>query len=404
MPVTERSPLLAQRTVNHVENPDESLRKLLVKTTMLIFVILAPCAVFYFIYYVGMVNAGRNVSYKPQLKNTSGSIYPTVANPQSPGDLWGNVRKPYPTGAFWTNLVVGSGDNPIYSYPYGVKCLNQRIEVSYSAFRRQVTPNLVSDLFMVDVALSFVERVVKHHVQSYGDTSVAMEYVTRVNSKEKSSYMYIVKGAPFMTMEYNGNTPLITSSVMKILSFESYTCKSDCSYLDENFGAAYILTLGNFQKWMVYISESSVKLLCTNDSIVGSKPMSIDGYVRIGVLPLQKWEVASSALLPFIQRYPVGTRRLVQHGKDNVTKPARFATSLGDSSSTRSKGMTLTFHYKTKGAGQLIMYSLPHHRDILTTIDLTLTPSEVSSDLCLQLCSKYGTFYCIWCVSLVDMR
>lgn len=38
-----------------------------------------------------------------------------------PTSLWGAVRRPYPTGAWWTNLVLGKGDNNVAQLPYAIK-------------------------------------------------------------------------------------------------------------------------------------------------------------------------------------------------------------------------------------------------------------------------------------------
>ena len=43
---------------------------------------------------------------------------------RQPTALWGAVRRPYPTGAWWTNLVIGKGDNNVAQLPYAVKATN----------------------------------------------------------------------------------------------------------------------------------------------------------------------------------------------------------------------------------------------------------------------------------------
>ena len=62
-----------------------------------------------------------------------------VTHPETPSPLWGTVVKPFPTGAFWTNLVVKNGDLPIGVYPYGVKTTDAGVQVSYGASRRAVS-------------------------------------------------------------------------------------------------------------------------------------------------------------------------------------------------------------------------------------------------------------------------
>ena len=70
-----------------------------------------------------------------------------VIHPDPPTALWGSVQKPYPTGAFWTNLVIKNGDGAIGVYPYGVKTIDSGIQVSYGASRRVVSPSAITDPF-----------------------------------------------------------------------------------------------------------------------------------------------------------------------------------------------------------------------------------------------------------------
>ena len=62
-----------------------------------------------------------------------------VTHPETPSPLWGVAVKPFPTGAFWTNLVVKNGDLPVGVYPYGVKTTDAGVQVSYGASRRAVS-------------------------------------------------------------------------------------------------------------------------------------------------------------------------------------------------------------------------------------------------------------------------
>jgi hypothetical protein len=49
---------------------------------------------------------------------------PPPPTPCQPTALWGAVRRPYPTGAWWTNLVLGKGDNNVAQLPYAIKTSN----------------------------------------------------------------------------------------------------------------------------------------------------------------------------------------------------------------------------------------------------------------------------------------
>lgn len=63
-----------------------------------------------------------------------------MPHPMSPSVYWGSVSLPYPTGAFWTNLVIDDGDGAVGAYPYGLKCLPAGVQISYGAARRLMVP------------------------------------------------------------------------------------------------------------------------------------------------------------------------------------------------------------------------------------------------------------------------
>lgn len=42
-----------------------------------------------------------------------------------PGPLWGTFTPPLPTNAWWMNLVLGAGDQPVTPYPYQLRATMQ---------------------------------------------------------------------------------------------------------------------------------------------------------------------------------------------------------------------------------------------------------------------------------------
>ena len=85
-----------------------------------------------------------------------------MSHPDPPTALWGSVTKPYPTGAFWTNLVVRQGDSPIAVLPYGIKTVDSGVQVSYGATRRSVTQLVISDPFVTDLQISATQGMYEH--------------------------------------------------------------------------------------------------------------------------------------------------------------------------------------------------------------------------------------------------
>lgn len=88
----------------------------------------------------------------------------TTKHPFRPGKLWGAVEPPYPTGAWWLNLVIGEGDYPVAPLPYAVKSTDRGVGVSYSAMRRVESAKRVEDAYAPDLSVSAAEGIVGHHV------------------------------------------------------------------------------------------------------------------------------------------------------------------------------------------------------------------------------------------------
>lgn len=268
---------------------------------------------------------------------TRETVFKQISHPEKLSSYWGSVKKPYPTGSFWTNLVVKNGDGPIAVLPYGVKTLDTGIQISYGPTRRSVSQLAVSDPFVSDIQLSSVENYISRSVESYDSSSVTMSYITSLNGKYKTP---LVKGCPFITVIYENSTPSISSTLMKITSFENRVVK------DSTVGVQYIITLGNYQKWLLFCSEN-VEFTLQGDTISAARRITT-GYIRIAILPVANFELAFFTLLQYVQKYPTG-------GPISV---------INESNSISSD---VVFQFKTVGSGLLLMLALPHQIQIMTS-------------------------------------
>ena len=272
--------------------------------------------------------------YQSVLSKTTS--FKVVSHPEPPTPFWGSISKPYPTGAFWTNLVVRNGDNAISVIPYGIKTLDAGIQVSYGPTRRQVSQLAITDPFVSDLQISSTQGYIGRSIESYDNVSVTMCYRTQLNGRYRA---YLVKGSPYITVVYDNATPIISSGLMKILTVESRVVKG-------SVGLQYIVTLGNFQKWLVYCSEP-IALAWKEDTL--TSPLPIRGIIRVAILPLQNMEAAFSTLVNYIQRYPTGAQLTVTH-----PSPSQSLVIL---------------QYTTVGIGPLLMYALPHHLSLMAVTD-----------------------------------
>ena len=255
-----------------------------------------------------------------------------VTHLEPPNALWGTVVKPYPTGAFWTNLVVKNGDGAIGVYPYGVKTTDAGVQVSYGASRRAVSQIAITDPFVADLQISSTQAFTGRAVESYDNTSVTICYRTAVNGKFRT---YLVKGSPFVTVVYENATPLISSPLMKITTVDSRIVRNSP-------GVQYIVTLGNFQKWLVYCSEP-VALVWKENTLYSPNP--IRGYIRVSILPVQNAEAAFTMLMGYVQKYPTGAALTLAYPTGTVA--------------------TVNWQFTVVGNGPLLMLALPHHVPIM---------------------------------------
>lgn len=144
--------------------------------------------------------------------------YKFIMHPEPPSGLWGVVTKPFPTGSFWTNLVVRGGDGAIGLYPYGVKTLDTGIQVSYGASRRIVSKLAITDPFLCDLQISSTQQYLSRSVEGYDNMSVTMGYRTAFNGRYRA---HLVKGSPFITTVFDNATPVISSPFSKIISVDA---------------------------------------------------------------------------------------------------------------------------------------------------------------------------------------
>jgi endo-1,3(4)-beta-glucanase len=255
-----------------------------------------------------------------------------INHPEPPSPLWGTVVKPFPTGAFWTNLVIKNGDGVIGVYPYGIKTVDAGVQVSYGASRRAVSQIAITDPFVADLQIGSSQAFLGRAVEAYDNTSVTVCYRTAVNGKFRT---HLVKGSPFITVAYENATPVISSALMKIISVDARVVRGSA-------GVQYIVTLGNFQKWLVYCSEP-VALVWKENTLYSPNP--IKGFIRVAILPVQNAEAAFTMLLGYVQKYATGA-----------------VMTLGYPTGTIA---TVNWQYTVVGNGPLLMLALPHHAPIM---------------------------------------
>ena len=116
-----------------------------------VFVAMTPASLMFLILVSGSLV--KSAPHPDGLK-MSDVPFDIVEHPETPTKLWGDRKGPLPTGAFWTNFVVESGDAPANLHPYGIKCVEGGIQVSYNPTRRVVNELVISDPFDNDLQIT----------------------------------------------------------------------------------------------------------------------------------------------------------------------------------------------------------------------------------------------------------
>lgn len=158
-----------------------------------------------------LFNAGKKVKAKGTSLRSNTNVDPVL-------------KVPFPTGAFWTNLVMEPQSDglsyPIVAYPYAYKWSDSMLQASYPVIRRKVDKLSVRDQFQPDVTFHTREAISRRHITRFDPLSVTLRYYTSDDGFWES---YIVHGSPYITIMYNEATP-----VLKALStFGNVMCPFD---------------------------------------------------------------------------------------------------------------------------------------------------------------------------------
>lgn len=151
--------------------------------------------------------------------------------------LWASNERafvfPFPTGAFWTNLVLPpTADQdlsyPIAVYPYAYKWSEKLLQVSYPAFHRKETPKEIHDYFFPDLSFGVTEELGMRYVRAFDPLSVTLRFMNAAAATSTSSNSnfwetYLVQGSPYTTLLYSGVSPVIRAFTI----FKDVFCPRD---------------------------------------------------------------------------------------------------------------------------------------------------------------------------------
>jgi len=327
----------------------------------------------------------------------------------SSSDKNGMLTVPFPTGAFWTNLVLTQSTSdqgmsyPIMAYPYGYRWSATKVQVSYPPLRRLMDPISIRDIFNPDLTLGVLESTKERHVTAFDPLSVTLRYSSSsgIDGGANSSYWetYLVQGSPYVTMACEKTTPVLTA----LSIFSSFTCgnKQDCSErTDKDDGTAsttpmntlrgttFRITTQENLTWLLFASDTITLSYDTIHKTTVTSNNQFTGVLRLVLLPPALDYDNPSYASQFSRNYPavnITTKveeRLACHA--NV-----YPVGCNISWKFDEKDVaTVNFRFQTKQLSkkesscskyQLLMLALPHHVQVLSS--KSLKPTDYLGEL-----------------------
>jgi len=337
--------------------------------------------------------------------------FKAVEHPLKPTEIWGNVRRPYPTGAWWTNLVVGGpssqgdGLGAAMQTPYAVRVTPEvGVALSYGAL--SATNESLTISASTDLGVSLAEGVARRYVMTHDDLTMTM----RLEGEAGKMDALFARGSPYTTFLCEGakltlrsdfevaavrlvspgaaNTSLsrrnMPSACAAYPSCVSAGMKGECCPMDEEHGRVthpccsgelgtqgpgeiFSVELTNGQHWRVYTS-TPLTLRWTKDGVDATEPLT--GILRVALVPDDSGLSAAplrrdNATVPDAVMLDAHAESYPTSGEVRVSADRSRDTTVGEiefSWRVAYLGSTLSLDSETKTPA-LLMLALPHHVD-----------------------------------------
>lgn len=255
--------------------------------------------------------------------------FPAVENraAPSPSRLWASHinAPPYPTNAPWQNFVLNAGTCQENFHPFLVSLQQSSLSICYPP--RAATPAFIFTPFTPDLTFRILESCDHHVVSRYDDLSVTVDFAGKFA-------VPLVQGSPYITICVDEGTPVF-STIHAVLGFWA-----NCDRTKHR------ITLNNGQTWLVY-SSSPLHLTRELQCECGFR-----GVIRVSVVSgKEEGDDDESVLDKYRACYPVaGTLEFFEN-------------------------FEVIYKWETQGDGELLMLTLPHHREMMSKCYSRLLPA-----------------------------
>ncbi|KAJ2866960.1 hypothetical protein GGI22_001161 [Coemansia erecta] len=238
-----------------------------------------------------------------------------------------------PTNAWWENLILENGDQPVLVAPYMVKCL------AGAAVVCAPTP-LEEDRFVASVWHDdwtiCVSACPYRRVAAFDALSVTVDYVETPETPHEgaAATVPLAKGSAFATVFFNRPTVLDMTTAHAVLNVDCTTHGPGTAVIELNNGAS----------WLICYDGDAVLRQRGSSRIESSMPLH--GPARLALLP------------------KAGNR----HEAAGALLSARYAIPVGGSVDVQASADEAVFElaWTTVGHGDPLICTLPHHRQIMT--------------------------------------
>jgi len=264
--------------------------------------------------------------------------FPAVTSAQAPTARWASTSSPLPTNVWWQNLVLNDGTNVANAFPYVVKCSADGLSASMPGIT--VGETFVFSTFIPNWTLGSIENLNAHQVNGWDPLSVNVGW--DASSAGGSLQAPIVRGMPYLTVQYTNLTPEFTT-VHALLSVNGASVS--VTHTDSRFE----LALNNGQTWVLYTS-SPISLSGAAGGLTATGPFT--GVARMALLSGNGAVVNESLLDAHADVYPLG-------GQVDAVATGDVAVLTFDWNLASMSGATPT---------TVLQCALPHHLPVLEEV------------------------------------
>ncbi len=243
----------------------------------------------------------------------------------APTGLWGALRLPLPTNAWWENLALNKGESPVNVLPYLAAAAADGLRVCQP--ERVTESAFTFSVFADNWLLGTVEGLGDRSIVAYDDLSVTLGW--RATTGEMVTPL--VQGMAYVSARYQGVHPRLETAH----AISSVNGGAGGTFTAEHFD----VQLNNQQAWRVY---SQKPLTWTVRGQELSTTEAYDGWLRVARVT------------------PELSSLLDAHAASVATGGAVRAQASGDLAA-------MSFFWQTEGSGEPLMLALPHHLPTLKT-------------------------------------